>query len=196
MPRMAHLVIMCSRTHAGAVVAYIVYDNNQPYAYQLVRTVHRTGNGLHIAVRTRVRRPPPAHTPQRQLSQISSPLPHSPRRSVHRQRPSPDRTKLRMTNTCEQTKHSIHGIQILFMWCQQTPLLDKHKLRSQALVDEFRQPPNIHNIGTYPPQNGHPGCDTTHRLTHKRPHLCQSSRSRTRQPTYQKKISSRSPLSG
>ena len=134
--------------------------------------MHRTGNGLHIAVRTRVRRPPPAHTPQRQLSQISSPLPHSPRRSVHRQRPSPDRTKLRMTNTCEQTKHSIHGIQILFMWCQQTPLLDKHKLRSQALVDEFRQPPNIHNIGTYPPQNGHPGCDTTHRLTHKRPYLC------------------------
>ena len=129
------------------------------------------------------------------FSRISSPSTH-PAAAVHRQRPSPDRTKLRMTNTCEQTKHSIHGIQILFMWCQQTPLLDKHKLRSQALVDEFRQPPNIHNIGTYPPQNGHPGCDTTHRLTHKRPHLCQSSRSRTRQPTYQKKISSRSPLSG
>ena len=102
-----------------------------------------------------------------------------------------------MTNTCEQIKHSIHGKQkFLFMWCQQTPLLGKHKLRSQALVDEIRQPPKIHNIGTngtYPPPNGHPGCDTTHRLTHKRPHLCQSSRSRTRQPTYQKKISSRSP---
>lgn len=97
-------------------------------------------------------------------SRISSPSTH-PAAAVHRQRPSPDRTKLRMTNTCEQTKHSIHGIQILFMWCQQTPLLDKHKLRSQALVDEFRQPPNIHNIGTYPPKNGHPGCDTTHRLT-------------------------------
>ena len=80
-----------------------------------------------------------------------------------------------MTNTCEQTKHSIQNI--LFMWCQQTPLLGKHKLRSQALVDEIRQPPSIHNIGTYPPPNGHAGCDTTHRLTHKRPHLCQSSRS-------------------
>ena len=52
------------------------------------------------------------------------------------------------------------------MWCQQTPLLGKHKLRSQALVDEFRQPPSIHNIGTYPPQNGHAGCDKPHLLTH------------------------------
>ena len=100
-----------------------------------------------------------------------------------------------MTNTCEQTKHSIHGNQsVLFMWCQQTPLLGKHKSRSQALVDEFRQHPNIHNIGTYPPKNGQAGCNTPHRLTHKRPHLCQSGRSRTRQPTYQKTISSRSPL--
>ena len=102
-----------------------------------------------------------------------------------------------MTNTCEQIKHSIHGKQnFLFMWCQQTPLLGKHKLRSQALVGEFRQPPSIHNIGTYPPQNGHAGCDKPRLLTRKRPHLCQPSRSRTRQPTYQKKISSRSPLSG
>ena len=123
--------------------------------------------------------------------------PTHPAAAVHRQRPSPDRTKLRMTNTCEQTKHSIHGIQnFLFKRCQQTPLLGKHKLRSQALVDEIRQPPSIHNIGTYPPPNGHAGCDTTHRLTHKRPHLCQSSLSRTRQPTHQKKISSRSPLEG
>ena len=123
--------------------------------------------------------------------------PTHPAAAVHRQRPSPDRTKLRMTNTCEQTKHSIHGIQnFLFKRCQQTPLLGKHKLRSQALVDEIRQPPSIHNIGTYPPPNGHAGCDTTHRLTHKRPHLCQSSRSRTRQPTDQKTISSRSPLAG
>ena len=99
-----------------------------------------------------------------------------------------------MTNTCEQIKHSIHGKQkFLFMWCQQTPLLGKHKLRSQALVGDFRQPPSIHNIGTYPPQNGHAGCDMPHRLTHKRPHLCQSGRSRTRQTTDEKKISSRSP---
>ena len=99
-----------------------------------------------------------------------------------------------MTNTCEQIKHSIHGKQkFLFMWCQQTPLLGKHKLRSQALVGDFRQPPSIHNIGTYPPQNGHAGCDMPHRLTHKRPHLCQSGRSRTRQTTYPKKISTRSP---
>ena len=81
-----------------------------------------------------------------------------------------------------------------FMWCQQTPLLGKHKLRSQALIDEIRQPPKIHNIGTYPPPNGHPGSDTTHRLTYSCPQLCQPSRSRTRQPTYQKTISSRSPL--
>ena len=78
MLRMAHLAMMCSRTHAGAVVAYIVYYNNQPYAYQLVRTVHRTGKTLHIAVRTRVRRPPPAHTPQRQLFPNLIPF-HSPR---------------------------------------------------------------------------------------------------------------------
>ena len=36
--------------------------------------------------------------------------------------PNPDKTKLRMTSTCEQTKHSIHGKQnFLFMWCQETP---------------------------------------------------------------------------
>ena len=100
-----------------------------------------------------------------------------------------------MTNTCERPKHSIHGKQnFLFMWCQQTPLLGKHKSRSQALVDEFRQHPNIHNIGTYPPQNGQAGCNTPHRLTHKRPHLCQSGRSRTREPSDEKIISSRSPL--
>ena len=99
-----------------------------------------------------------------------------------------------MTNTCEQIKHSIHGKQkFLFMWCQQTPLLGKHKLRSQALVGDFRQPPSIHNIGTYPPQNGHAGCDKPHLLTHKRPQLFQSSRSRKRQTTDEKKISSRSP---
>ena len=148
--------------------------------------MHRTGNGLHIAARTRVRRPPSAYTPQRQLFPNPTPPTH-PAAAVHRQRPSPDRTKLRMTNTCEQTKHSIHGIQnFLFKRCQQTPLLGKHKLRSQALVDEFRQPPSIHNIGTYTPQNGHAGCDKPHLLTHKRLQLCQSSRSRTRQTTDQK----------
>ena len=68
---------------------------------------------------------------------------------------------------CERPKHSIHGKQnFLFMWCQQTPLLGKYKSRSQALVDEFRQHPNIHNIGTYPPKNGQAGCNTPHRLTH------------------------------
>ena len=102
-----------------------------------------------------------------------------------------------MANTCEQIKHSIHGKQnFLFMWCQQTPLLGKHKLRSQALVGDFRQPPSIHNIGTYPPHNGHAGCDKPHLLTHKRPQLCQSSRSRKREPSDEKKISSRSPLAG
>ena len=57
------------------------------------------------------------------------------------------------------------------MWCQQTPLLGKHKLRSQALVGDFRQPPSIHNIGTYPPQNGHAGCDMPHRFKRMNDHI-------------------------
>ena len=42
------------------------------------------------------------------------------------------------------------------MWCQQTPVLGKHKLRSQALVDEILQQPAIAVLVRTPPQTDTP----------------------------------------